>query len=117
MGCVVVASCRSVSFVWFVPIVMVFLIAIVYSTSGAHDRMTDCLLLDEGGGGSYGFGDVTISTGPSLSLSSLGEFYDPVLAFGWEDKKGGGGGQRQAMQARQVGPIGNALLNKNILKK
>ena len=74
--------------------------------------MTDCLLLDEGEGGSYGFDDLTISTGPSLSLSSSGRFYNPGLAFGWEDKEGGGGGQRQAMQARQVGSIGNALLNK-----
>ena len=76
--------------------------------------MTDCcllLLLDEEEGGSDGFDDVTISTGPSLSLSSLGKFYDPGLAFGWEDKEGGGGGQRQAMQTRQVGSIVDASLN------
>ena len=82
---------------------------------GCGQQTTDCLLLDEGEGGSYGFDNVTISMGPLSLLSSSGEFYDPGLAFGWEDKEGGGGGQRQAMQARQVGSISNALLNK--LKK
>jgi hypothetical protein len=89
--------------------------AAVYSALDADDRTTDCLLLDEGEGGSYGFDDVTISTGPLLSLSSMGKFYDPGLAFRWEDEEGGGGGQWQAMQVRQVGSIGNAWLNK--LKK
>ncbi len=68
--------------------------------------MTDCLLLEEGEGGSYGFDDVTISTGPSSSLSSYGK------SFRWEDEEVGGGGQRKAMQTRQLGSIGDALLNK-----
>ena len=89
--------------------------AAVYSALGAEDRTTDCLLLDEGEGGSHDFDNVTISTGLSLSLSSSGEFYNWGSAFGWEDQEGGGGGQQQAMQVRQVGFIGNALLNK--LKK
>jgi hypothetical protein len=87
----------------------------VYSALSADDWTPDCLLLDEGEGGSYGFDDVTFSTGPSSSLSSSSKFYDPGLAFRWEDKEGGGGGKRQAMQARQLGSISDALLNK--LKK
>ena len=86
--------------------------AVVYRALGADDHTTDCLLSDEGEGGNYGFNNVTISTGPSLLLSSLDGFYGPRLAFGWEDKEEGGGGQWQAMQARQVGSIGDALLNK-----
>jgi hypothetical protein len=80
--------------------------------SGADDWTTDCMLLDEGEGGSYGFDNVTTNTGPSLLLSSLDEFYNPGLAFGWKDKEGGGDGQQQAMQARQEGSIGDALLSK-----
>ena len=34
---------------------------------------------------------VGVDTGPSLSLSSSGKFYNPGLVFGWEDKEGGGG--------------------------
>ena len=49
--------------------------------------------------------------GPSSLLSSLGKFYNPGLAFGWEDEEGGGGEQRRAMQARQVGSIGDESLN------
>ena len=89
--------------------------AAIYSALGADNRTTDCLLLDEEEGGSYGFDNVTISTGPLSSLSSSSEFHNPGLAFGWEDEEGGGGGQWQAMQARQLGSIGDGLLNK--LKK
>ncbi len=89
--------------------------ATVYSASGVDDQTTDCLLVDEVEGGSYGFDNVTISTGLLSSLSSFGKFYDPGLAFRWEDEEVGGGGQQKAMQTRQLGSIGNALLNK--LKK
>jgi hypothetical protein len=114
----VVVICWSVGFVRFVPIAMVFLIkarCCHLQRTSADDRTTDCLLFDEGEGGSNGFDNVTISTGPLSSLSSSGKFYNPGLAFGWEDEEGGSGGQWQAMQARQVGSIGNASLNK--LKK